>query len=293
MPLTLLLPLMLVQAAAPLDTGAAPPIQHPPAVERRVPRGPSAPPRERPSAAQSCLAAASEDPAMAVTSAQSWLAASRGSARVEPNKCLGVAYSRLDQWQKAEVAFLAGRDAAAASDPDLRARLGALAGNAALAHGALVPALAAFDAAHGDAVAADDIALKGEIALDRARVLVDLHREDEAARALVEARTSTSDNPLAWLLSATLSRRQGKLVAAQAQIETAAGLQQADMDIAPEIGLEAGVIAMLSDNEQAARASWQSVIGLAPQSEAAAAARLYLDQLGPTETPAQAPAAKP
>ena len=118
--------------------------------------------------------------------------------------------------------------------------------------------------------------LAGEIAIDRARALVALKREDDAAAALVEARTLAADNGLAWLLSATLSRRQGKLAAAQAQIATAAGLSPRD----PEIGLEAGVIAMLAGNEAAARKSWQSAIDAAPSSEAAATARGYLAQLG-------------
>ncbi len=94
--------------------------------------------------------------------------------------------------------------------------------------------------------------------------------------ALIEARTSSPDNPLAWLLSATLSRRQGKLGAAEAQILTAAGLKPTD----PEIGLEAGVIAVLAGHDEAARKSWQSVVAAAPESAAAATANTYLAQLG-------------
>ena len=221
-----------------------------------------APPPRRPRAAgcKSCLDAIASSPVDAIDDAEAWRDAVKGSALAEPNLCLGSAHARLEHWDEAEQAFLAGRDAAAENDKALRAKLGAMAGNAALAQGAFEQALTTLDLARSDAASADDLRLTGEIAIDRARALVALKREAEAATALVEARTSTADNPLAWLLSATLSRRQGKLAAAQAQIATAAELAPRD----PEIGLEAGVIAMLAGNEAAARQSWQSAIDTAP-----------------------------
>ena len=84
------------------------------------------------------------------------------------------------------------------------------------------------------------------------------------------------DSALAWLLSATLSRRSDDLVTAQQQIERAASLDPTD----PAIGLEAGLIAALSGRDEAARASWRSVLELAPGTAAAQAAQSYLDQLG-------------
>jgi len=49
------------------------------------------------------------------------------------------------------------------------------------------------------------------------------------------------------------------------------------------VGLEAGVIAMLDGREDAAKASWQSVLEVEPDGEAATTARGYLAQLdGPT-----------
>jgi Flp pilus assembly protein TadD len=79
-----------------------------------------------------------------------------------------------------------------------------------------------------------------------------------------------------WLLSATLSRRLGDLTVAQAQIETAATLDGND----PAIALEAGVIAELAGNEDAARKSWQSVVAVAPSSPEATSAKAYLAQIG-------------
>ena len=111
--------------------------------------------------------------------------------------------------------------------------------------------------------------------MDRARALVALGRLDEAAAALAEARAADPGDAQVWLLSATLSRRTGKLAEAQSQIETAANLLPVDT----EIGLEAGRIAILAGQEEAARKSWQSVVEAAPESPAADTARSYLAQL--------------
>ena len=104
-----------------------------------------------------------------------------------------------------------------------------------------------------------------------------LKREAEAATALTEATSADPANAEAWLLGATLARRQGKLDEAPRQIEKAADLAPLD----PDIGLEAGVIAALSGRDEAARKSWQSVIGAAPASAQAGKAKAYLEQLGP------------
>ena len=266
---------MLAQIGPFTDAPAAAPLRPP--VEGRQRAAPAAAPalpapRSR---LDYCLDAATSTPVDAIDDAEGWRDAVQGSARAEPNLCLGSAHARLEHWDEAEAAFLAGRDTAAESDRQMRAKLGAMAGNAALAQGAWERAMAPLDMALADAKAASDLRLTGEVQIDRARALVALKREAEASDALVEARTSAADNSLAWLLSATLSRRQGKLVAAQAQISTAAQLAPRD----PEVGLEAGVIAMLAGNEAAARRSWQSTIDTAPASEAAATAKGYLAQL--------------
>ena len=210
-----------------------------------------------------------------VTMATDWLSGAKGAERAEAHLCLGYAYTQSQAWGLAEQAFLAGRDEA--SDNVLtRARLGTMAANAALAAGGAVRALAALDRAQADAASAKDAAMTGAIATDRARTLVALKRNDDAAAALADARKATPSDETAWLLSATLSRRMGQLAQAQAQIETAAKLAPLD----PEVGLEAGVIAVLSGREDAARRSWQSVLVASPQSDAGHQAAAYLDQLG-------------
>jgi tetratricopeptide (TPR) repeat protein len=232
-----------------------------------------------------CIELARSAPLEAIEETDRWLAQARGSARADPGECKGLALSRLERWAEAAIVFATAHDDTPVFEQALRARRGAMAGNAALAAGQAEAALAALDSAHGEARRAKDNALAGGIALDRARTLVALNRIDEAASALAEARGALPADAQAWLLSATLSRRLGKLPEAQGQIEQAANLDPRD----PAIGLEAGVIAMLAGREDAARKSWKAVIALAPDGAEARTARDYLEQLGldPSGKPAQ------
>lgn len=223
-----------------------------------------------------CMSAVEANPEKSAELARSALSDAIGRERVRAGLCLGVALSDLDRWDEARTAFTNARDAADPADHASRARLGAMAGNAALAAGQAGQALSLLGPAATEAKIVGDADLTASIALDRARALVAVKQPDEAANALAEARAAQPDNAQAWLLSATLSRRQNKLAVAQTQIEKAAGLAPQD----PEIGLEAGVIAMLSNNESAARRSWDSVVRTAPSSDAAVTAKQYLSQLG-------------
>ena len=286
---TLLLPLLAQAGVAGSAPGNGPALpQAPISIPRRkaepaVTPSPNAVPATAPASAQSvqlqnCLKLAMENPSDAIDEAEGWLAAAKTmSDRAGAKQCKALALTRLESWSEAAALFLAARDDTPASEPGERARLGALAGNALLLSGATAAGLDALDHAHGEAHTASDGKLNGVIQIDRARALVALGRTEEAASALEEARYELPGNYQAWLLSATLARRQGKLAEAQRQIERAATLMPVD----PEIGLEAGVIAVLSGRDQSARLSWQSVIKAAPGSLAAKTAQGYLDQLGP------------
>ena len=279
MPLTALLILPLF-----LQAGNAPPLpQAPLEIHRRKSAAgtPTRPTIQLAGPLEQCLALARTDPGAAEDLARTWLAKAKLSARAEPGRCLGVALSGQGQWGDAEAAFLSARDDTAANERANRARLGGMAGSAALADGAPDRALTALDAAHGDALGAGDPHLAAQLSIDRARALVLLKREGDAVAALTEARSGAAEDPQAWLLSATLSRRQNRLAEAQQQIEQAALLAPLD----PEIGLEAGVIAALGGRDDAARRSFESVLKAAPDSEAAKRAQQYLDQLGPAAAP--------
>ena len=222
-----------------------------------------------------CQAQARSDPATAIASASAWLTEASGEQRTYPNECLGLAYVSLLRWQAAEQAFMAAHDARPESDHDGRARLAAMAGNAALPAGQAQAAWEHFEVAQRDAASTSDTLLQGQIAADRARALVALGKLDDAAQALADARREAPQQAESWLLSATLARRQGKLDDAQFDIQTAAALDPKD----PAVGLEAGLIAALGGRDDAARASWNSVIETAPNAPEATAARDYLAQL--------------
>ena len=281
--MSLALALFLAQVGPLVTPGAAPPLPYQTAEPLRPPRKKtaqeqrSAPVATRPSI-QPCPR--TDDAEAATEAARQWLAkATTGTARANAGECLGVALSRSDRWSEAADAFRAAQ--AAADAPVWRTRLAAMTGEAALNAGDFTGALAALDAARADAT--DDAQARGGIAVFRARALVALKREADAEAALAEARLASPRDAQAWLLSATLSRRLGKLTEAQAQIEKADELLPTD----PEIGLEAGLIAVLAGRDDAARKSWQSVIAIAPASPAADSAKTYLAQLGQPKTTAR------
>ena len=222
-----------------------------------------------------CLAQARRDPTTAIANGGSWLGETSGSGSAAPQTCLGVAYTSLLRWQAASDAFLAARDATPETDRAGRARLGAMAGNALLAVPDPLKALPILRMARDDARAAGETELAGETAVDLARAFVALEQVEDAEAALADARADAPQFALGWLLSATLARRTGDLASAQGFIETAIGLAPEDL----EAGLEAGVIAALDGREDAARASFESVVARAPDSKQADRARAYLAQL--------------
>ncbi len=233
-----------------------------------------------------CRDQARADPATAMAEAGTWLSEVAAPETSYPQQCLGYAYTLLLRWDAAESAFLAARGAELEINRFRRAQLAAMAGNAALADNRPDAALAALDLAATDAALSGDAGLRAVIETDRARAMVMQGREGEAEAVLAAARSFDAQNALAWLLSATLARRLGKLEEAQGFIETASALSP---DY-PEVGLEAGVIAMLQGREEAAQASWESVVAIEPGSEAAVTARGYLAQLA--ELAAEPPSAE-
>ena len=222
-----------------------------------------------------CIKQARTDMTTAIVTADDWLEGLKGAEQAYPLECMGIIYTRQMLWEEAEHAFAQARDALLPEDRKRRARLGAMAANAALADDRPGSAIVSLDLAAADAREAGETKAAGDIEVDRARALVALERPLDAEKALELARRDSSDNADAWLLSATLARRLDKLKDAQFYIETAAALRPVDV----EIGLEAGLIAALAGRDDAARKSWQSVIKAAPDSAAAKTAQSYIDQL--------------
>jgi len=225
---------------------------------------------------QVCLDQALESPDQGVVFAQKWrLEGGSFYAR----HCMGFAYARAERWAPAIVAFEQAADEAERSGEMAQsARLWAQAGNAALASGDPAKARTSFDAALARGL--PDGIEKGETHLDRARALVALSDFKAARDSLDVALTQVPQDPLAWLLSATLARRLGELKLAQAHIARAVQLSPDDASVA----LEEGNIAVLTDHADIARSAWQRAVKLAPESPAGKAAADNLTRL-----PAAAP----
>lgn len=237
-----------------------------------------------------CLAAGEKDPAAGVAAARAWLAENQSgnapnAARGAAAQCLGQLLAQQGDYAGAEAAFAESAGQVPPTDLLAAAALQAMAGNAALAGGKAEAALAWFDkalsAVPAKAPTAEENAARGAVQTDRARALAALDRGAEVNGALEEAHRLAPNDPEGWLLSATLARRGKDLARAQRDIEVAAGLEARGGALGPQIGLEAGVIAVLGGREDAARKSWESVLALAPESAEAKIAHGYLDQLGP------------
>lgn len=221
-----------------------------------------------------CMDLATEDPSSGIVAANEWLI---GGGGYFARHCLGFAYAKDGRWRAAADSFVtAARDAERARDVRA-ANLWTQAGNAALASGEADTALTYFDAAMAQGISAG--LLLGELHLDRARALVAAGNTVEAEAAFDQAHKLVPEDPLAWLLSATLARRLGKLERAQADIDIAAKLAPRD----PEVALEAGNIAATAGNYDIARRNWNQAIEIRPDGPIAKTARGHLTQLDEAE----------
>lgn len=265
--------------AAPASAPAAPSAEQP--APQGAPAGPvfNAPLNDE-ARFDACMDLATDDPASGVVAANEWLIAGGGYFA---RHCLGFAYAKDGRWSAAADAFVsAARDAERAHD-SRAANLWTQAGNAALASGDAALALTYFDAALANGISAG--LLLGELHLDRARALVVAGRPDEAEAAFAEAHRLVPEDPLAWLLSATLARRQGRLERAQADIDIAARLAPRD----PEVALEAGNIAASAGRYDVARRNWTQAIEIRPDGPVAKTARGHLTQLDAAEAESSSP----
>lgn len=220
---------------------------------------------------QACLDQAVDSPEQAVAFAQKWrLEGGSFYAR----HCMGFAYARAERWPPAIVAFeQAAEEAKRGGEMAQSARLWAQAGNAALAGGDAVKARTSFDAALARGL--PDGIEKGELHLDRARALVALGDVEGARESLDVATQQAAQDPLAWLLSATLARRTGEMKLAQAHIARAVQLSPDDASVA----LEEGNIAILTDHEDVAKSAWERAVKIAPATPVGKAAAESLSRL--------------
>ncbi|HEX4693278.1 tetratricopeptide repeat protein [Sphingomonas sp.] len=237
---------------------------------------------------KACLDLSTSNPPAAEDEAERFRLAG-GGARAR--QCLGLAYAQEERWQDAATAFdAAAREADTAKDT-LAPRYWAQAGNAWLAANAPAKAYAALSTAlAAGTLEGQD---KGEALLDRARSLVAAGQLAPARTDLDAALDAAPQDPLAWLLSATLARRMNDLPRAQGDIDQALKLSADDASVQ----LEAGNVAAATGNADAAKAAWEKAVKIAPTSPAGQSARAALGQfdapLPPAAPPAPVPVTRP
>ena len=218
-----------------------------------------------------CLALAERDPVAAKVEAERWRIAGGGFAA---SQCFALAESAQGHWPEAATRFEEAAHAAELARNAAAADLWAQAGNAWLAAGQPAKARGALDTA---LTAGTLTGLKlGEAQIDHARALVADNDLDDARTDLDLALVNAAEDPLAWLLSATLARRQNDL--RRARTDIAQALKRSPDDAS--VQLEAGNIAALGGDEAGARAGWGEAARLAPdraQGQAAVAALRQFD----------------
>ena len=244
--LTLLAPaLLLSQAASP----AAKPAPKP------APKPAAAGPADNGARLQRCIATIATDPVAARAEAGRWRMAGGGAAARD---CAGLAFAAEKNWPAAATEFETAAHEAQLARNDRAATYWAQGGNAWLAAGDPARARVALDSA---LTAGTLTGLQlGEARLDHARALVAAGDLASARTDIDLALTTAGADPLAWLLSATLSRRMGNLPRARGDIAEA--LKRSADD--PSVQLEAGNIAAQSGDEPAARTAWGEAARLAP-----------------------------
>lgn len=231
-----------------------------------TPSGPPAPIADR---YERCLDLAKSDPAAAEAEAGQWQLA--GGAFFA-SQCLGMAYANEARWSAAAASFENAARAAEKAGDTRGANYWAQAGNAWLAAGDAPKARSALDAAISGGTL-KGLAL-GEAHLDRARAMVASDDPEGAREDLNRALTEVPADPLAWLLSATLARREQQLPRAKTDIAEALRLGGDDA----AVQLEAGNIAALAGDEAGAKAAWRQAVTLRPDSAAGKAAAAALKQ---------------
>ncbi len=207
---------------------------------------------------RACVKQSDDDAAGAIAKAKAWAASGGG---IPAGQCLGIAETAAGDWKAATDAFTASATIADQMHDPRAPALWVSAGDAALAGGDTTGARKAIDSALAYPSLTGE--MRGEALLDRARSDV-AGDDNQTARAdLDQALTLVPDDPVAWLLSATLARRMGDGTRAATDIRVA--LSRAPNE--PAVLLEAGNIAALNGNPADARVQWSKAKAADPQGE--------------------------
>jgi tetratricopeptide (TPR) repeat protein len=216
-----------------------------------------------------CTALTRSDAGKAVVEAEAWAGQ---TPNIPARHCLGLAYVAAGRWGPAAAAFEQAARAAETQRDGRAAALWTQAGNAALADDQPQRARDTFDRVL--ALPGLPPLAEGEAAIDRSRANYALGNLAAARGDLDRGLRLVPQDPFAWLLSATLARKQNDL--AKARSDIARTLQMAADD--PSVQLEAGNIAAASNDRDAARQAWTRAAQLAPGTPEGRAASAALAQ---------------
>lgn len=220
---------------------------------------------------EACVKQSDTNPVAAQKTAADWASSGGG---VPAAQCLGIARSAAGDWKGAADAFVVAAGLADGMHDANASSLWVSAGNAALAGGDPSRAKAAL----GNALNTPGFGglMRGETLLDRARANVALGDLASARGDMNEALGLAADDPMTWLLSATLARRMGDTTRAASDIVEAS--KRAPND--PDVLFESGNIAAASGDMAKARDAWTRAAAADPKSPAAESARAELAKSG-------------
>ena len=229
-----------------------------------------------------CMRLASGDAQSGIVRANEW-AQKGGGWRAK--QCLGFSQFKAGNVAAALTAYEQAAQQATTVKAGDSGKLWVQAGNAALLAGQPPRAIDYL----GKAITGGQLRGEGlgEAHIDRARAYAAAGDMAKAKADLEQAHNLVPQDPLGWLLSATLARREGDLPRAQNDIATAAKIAGGD----PAIALEAGNIAISAGDKAGARKNWQAAIDLAQGGPEAATAQAHLAQLDAMDAKPAAPAA--
>lgn len=210
-----------------------------------------------------CLALSRTAPARAASQAQAWLGSGGGLMAAQ---CLGLALAAQGKWPEAATAFEAAAKDAESKQDRRRGDLWVEAGNARLAGGDAAGARKAFEAALATKALIPQ--LEGEVYLDLGRTAVALNDPATARSQIDRGLALVPKDAFGWYLSAALARKQNDLALARDHIAKAVALAPDDSGIL----LEAGNIAGLSGEKDAALGLYARAARIAPGSDSAKAA---------------------
>ncbi len=223
-----------------------------------------------------CIELAPKDPARAMQLAYAWRIEGGG---VAARHCLAVAQMHARHHDAALKSYEAAGEASEAANDGQAVALWRQAGEAALIAGQPDTAVRFFGRALARPGGAElSPRAEADLLTSRAEAQVATRKPGSAMADLKRATELSPTFMTAWLLKATLARRDGDLAGAEAALIKAAELAPQS----PDVELEAGNIAAAKGDMALARQAWEAAVGDGPDTPAGQAAAAALGKMAAT-----------